>query len=111
VYHARFRKRLIRKALCVTLTRREVDHIAHLARLAVSEEEAADYVVKLSRILGMVDQLKQVDTRGVVPMAHPLAMAQRLRPDQVTEGDQRERLQRNAPQAEEGLYLVPRVIE
>jgi aspartyl-tRNA(Asn)/glutamyl-tRNA(Gln) amidotransferase subunit C len=88
-----------------------VDHIAHLARLAVSEEEAADYVAKLSRILGMVDQLKQVDTAGVTPMAHPLDMAQRLRPDAVTEPDQRELVQRNAPRAEEGLYLVPRVIE
>ena len=88
-----------------------MDHIAHLARLAVSEEEAADYVAKLSRILGMVDQLKQVDTAGVTPMAHPLDMAQRLRPDAVTEPDQRELVQRNAPRAEEGLYLVPRVIE
>ena len=88
-----------------------MDHIAHLARLAVSEEEAADYVAKLSRILGMVDQLKQVDTAGVAPMAHPLDMAQRLRPDAVTEPDQRELVQRNAPRAEEGLDLVPRVIE
>jgi len=88
-----------------------VDHIAHLARLAVSEEEAADYVAKLSRILGMVDQLQQADTTGVAPMAHPLEMAQRLRPDAVTETDQRELFQANAPRAEEGLYLVPRVIE
>jgi aspartyl-tRNA(Asn)/glutamyl-tRNA(Gln) amidotransferase subunit C len=55
--------------------------------------------------------LKQADTTGVQPMAHPLAMAQRLRPDAVTEGDQRELFQRNAPRAEQGLYLVPRVIE
>jgi aspartyl-tRNA(Asn)/glutamyl-tRNA(Gln) amidotransferase subunit C len=88
-----------------------VDHIAHLARLAVSEGEAAEYVEKLSRILEFVDQLKQADTTGVQPMAHPLAMAQRLRPDAVTEGDQRELFQRNAPRAEQGLYLVPRVIE
>jgi aspartyl-tRNA(Asn)/glutamyl-tRNA(Gln) amidotransferase subunit C len=88
-----------------------VDHIAHLARLAVSEEEAADYVVKLSRIIDLVDQLKQVDTRGVEPMAHPLDMAQRLRQDEITEGDQRELFQKNAPRAEDGLYLVPRVIE
>jgi aspartyl-tRNA(Asn)/glutamyl-tRNA(Gln) amidotransferase subunit C len=88
-----------------------VDHIAHLARLAVSEEEAADYVAKLSRILAMVDQLQQVDTAGVTPMAHPLDMVQRLRPDAVTEADQRELVQRNAPRVEEGLYLVPRVIE
>lgn len=88
-----------------------MDHIAHLARLAVSEEEAADYVAKLSRILGMVDQLKQVDTAGVVPMAHPLDMAQRLRPDAVTEPDRRAAFQAVAPQVEDGLYLVPKVIE
>ena len=86
-------------------------HIAHLARLAVSEAEAVNYVAKLSRILELVDQLKRVDTAGVSPMAHPLAMAQRLRPDEVTEGDHRQLFQHNAPHAEEGLYLVPRVIE
>ena len=86
-------------------------HIAHLARLAVSEVEAVSYVAKLSRILELVDELKRVDTAGVQPMAHPLDMAQRLRSDQVTEGDQRELFQHNAPRAEEGLYLVPRVIE
>lgn len=95
----------------MALTRRDVDHIAHLARLAVSEAEAAEYVAKLSRILELVDELKQVDTRGVEPMAHPLDMAQRLRPDEITELDQRDQYQRNAPQAEQGLYLVPRVIE
>jgi aspartyl-tRNA(Asn)/glutamyl-tRNA(Gln) amidotransferase subunit C len=95
----------------VALTRRDVDHIAHLARLAVSEAEATEYVTKLSRILEFVDQLRQADTAGVEPMAHPLAMAQRLRPDEVTETDQRDRVQRNAPFAEHGLYLVPRVIE
>jgi aspartyl-tRNA(Asn)/glutamyl-tRNA(Gln) amidotransferase subunit C len=88
-----------------------VAHIAHLARLAVSDEEAAEVAGKLSRIIELVDQLKQVDTRGVRPMAHPLDMPQRLRADQVTEADQHEVLQRNAPKAEQGLYLVPRVIE
>ena len=111
MYHPRFRKRLIGKALYVALSRQDVAHIAHLARLAVSDEETADYVAKLSRIIELVDQLKQVDTRGVEPMAHPLDMPQRLRPDEITERDQRELIQRNAPQAESGLYLVPRVIE
>lgn len=95
----------------MALTRREVDHIAHLARLGLAENEASEYAVQLSRILDLVDQLKQVDTRGVEPMAHPLDMAQRLRADEVTEHDQRDDYQRNAPQAEHGLYLVPRVIE
>jgi aspartyl-tRNA(Asn)/glutamyl-tRNA(Gln) amidotransferase subunit C len=111
VYHPRFAKRLIVKVLSVALTRQDVAHIAHLARLAVSADEEAEYVSKLSRIIELVDQLKQVDTRGVAPMAHPLDMAQRLRPDEITESDQRELVQQNAPRAEEGLYLVPRVIE
>jgi aspartyl-tRNA(Asn)/glutamyl-tRNA(Gln) amidotransferase subunit C len=88
-----------------------VAHIAHLARLAVSDEEAADVASKLSRIIDLVDQLKQVDTAGVAPMAHPLDMPQRLRADEITETDQRDLVQRNAPQAEAGLYHVPRVIE
>ncbi len=94
----------------MTLTKRDVEHIAHLARLAVSEEESAEYVAKLSRIIELVDTLKQVDTAGVQPMAHPLAMAQRLRADQVSETDQRDLFQKNAPEAADGLYLVPRVI-
>lgn len=95
----------------MALTRADIDHIAHLARLAVSETEADEYVSKLSRIFGLVDQLRQVDTSGVEPMAHPLDMHQRLRADEVTETDHRDEYQRNAPQAEQGLYLVPRVIE
>jgi len=95
----------------VALTRADIDHIAHLARLAVSEAEVPEYVGKLSRILDLVDQLKQADTRGVEPMAHPLEMSQRLRSDEITEHDHREYYQRNAPEAEQGLYLVPRVIE
>lgn len=88
-----------------------MDHIAHLARLALTEAEAGDCVTKLSRILDMVDQLQRVDTAGVEPMAHPLPMVQRLRADEVTEPDHRDEYQRNAPRAEQGLYLVPRVIE
>jgi aspartyl-tRNA(Asn)/glutamyl-tRNA(Gln) amidotransferase subunit C len=95
----------------VSLTPQDVAHIAHLARLAVSDAEAADVVAKLSSIIDLVDQLTQVDTAGVEPMAHPLAMPQRLRADEITEPNQRELFQRNAPRAEQGLYLVPRVIE
>lgn len=95
----------------MALTRPQVDHIAHLARLALSEEEAREYGAQLSRILELVDQLQRVETRGVEPMAHPLDMVQRLRPDEVTEIDQRDHYQRNAPLAGQGLYLLPRVIE
>jgi len=82
-----------------------------LARLRVADEEIADTVDKLSRIVDFVDQLSQADTSDVVPMAHPLDAAQRLRPDAVTEADRRDEFQENAPAVSDGLYLVPKVIE
>ena len=95
----------------MALDRRDVENIAHLARLALAEEDVPRYVRELSSILDLVQQLQQVDTTGVVPMAHPLDATQRLRADQVTETDQRELFQSIAPQTEAGLYLVPKVIE
>ena len=95
----------------MALSRQDVEHIAHLARLEVSEDEIADYVAKLSSILDMVAQLGETDTTGVAPMAHPLDMAQRLRPDEITESDHREFFQRNSADVAHGLYRVPRVIE
>jgi len=91
-----------------------LDHarkVAHLARLAIDEAEIETYAQDLSRILDLVEQMNTVDTSGVEPMAHPLDMAQRLRPDLVTEGDQRALFQSLAPCVEDGLYLVPRVVE
>lgn len=95
----------------MTLSKRDVEHIAHLARLAVSDEEIADYVDKLSSIIGLVDRLGDFDTSDVPPMAHPLDMSQRLRPDEVTETDQRALFQRNAQVVGDGFYRVPKVIE
>ena len=95
----------------MSLNRREVEKIAHLARLAIGDEDVPAYAGNLSAILDLVAQMNQVDTHGVVPMAHPLDMPQRLRADQVTEQDQREEFQSVAPQVEAGLYLVPKVIE
>jgi aspartyl-tRNA(Asn)/glutamyl-tRNA(Gln) amidotransferase subunit C len=96
----------------VTLTRRDVQNIAHLARLRISEEELSAYTGSLSRIIGFVEQLGSADTAEVTPMAHPLEdQVQRLRPDVVTETGHRDLYQRNAPQVEAGLYLVPKVIE
>jgi len=89
----------------------DVLKIAHLARLAISQDEAQALRGELSRILDLVAQMDAADTVGIAPMAHPLDMAQRLRPDGVTEPDQREAFQAVAPLTEEGLYLVPRVIE
>jgi aspartyl-tRNA(Asn)/glutamyl-tRNA(Gln) amidotransferase subunit C len=96
----------------MSVSRRDIDSIAYLARLALSEEEIPRYVDEMSRILELVEQLNRVDTKAVTPMAHPLpGQRQRLRPDMVTESDQHELYQRNAPQVSAGLYLVPRVIE
>ncbi len=89
----------------------DVKKIAHLARLDLGDEKVAGIAADLSNILDLVEQLSAVDTEGVTPMAHPLQMAQRLRRDEVTETDCRERFQAIAPQTENGLYLVPKVIE
>jgi aspartyl-tRNA(Asn)/glutamyl-tRNA(Gln) amidotransferase subunit C len=96
----------------MSLTRADIDKIAHLARLALAEPEVPAYVDSLSRIIDMVGRLDRADTAGVAPMSHPLpGLTQRLRADEVSEADRRELFQRNAPEARDGLYLVPRVIE
>jgi len=95
----------------MSLDQADVAKIAHLARIAVAEEEATAVARDLSRILDLVAQMNAVDTRDVPPMAHPLDMPQRLRPDAVTEPDRRVDFQAVAPATEAGLYLVPRVIE
>ena len=95
----------------MSLDRADVEKIAHLARLAIDEGEVERYARDLSSILDLVEQMNAADTQGVTPLAHPLHMAQRLRRDEVTEADQREKFQRIAPLTEDGLYLVPKVIE
>ena len=96
----------------MALTREQIASIAHLARLELKETEIPVYQQSLSSILDFVGELNRADTKGVEPMAHPLSgLAQRLRPDAVTEQDAHERYQQNAPQVEAGLYLVPKVIE
>ena len=95
----------------MSLDKDQVQHIATLARLNLKDDEYAESVEKLSKIVDFVDQLSQADTEGVVPMAHPLDAVQRLRPDVVTETNERDRYQENAPSVSDGLYLVPKVIE
>ena len=96
----------------MTLTRRDVENIALLARLEITEAELPVYAGSLSAILAFVEQLSAAPTADVVPMAHPLeGQVQRLREDCVTESDRREAFQANAPAVEAGLYLVPKVIE
>ncbi|MFZ5595259.1 MAG: Asp-tRNA(Asn)/Glu-tRNA(Gln) amidotransferase subunit GatC [Pseudomonadota bacterium] len=93
------------------LNKSDVEKIAHLARLEVTEADIPLYANNLSNILNLVEQMNVIDTTGVEPMAHPLDASQRLRPDIITETDQRELFQSIAPQVEAGLYLVPKVIE
>jgi aspartyl-tRNA(Asn)/glutamyl-tRNA(Gln) amidotransferase subunit C len=96
----------------MSLNRRDIENIAHLARLALTESEIPVYVESLSRIMALVGELERADTRLVEPMAHPLpGQRQRLRADVVTATDRRELYQSIAPQVQAGLYLVPRVIE
>jgi len=95
----------------MSLDHADVKKIAHLARLDMGDEQMDSIAKDLSNILGLVEQMSVVDTEGVVPMAHPLHMAQRLRSDEVTETDRREVFQSTAPQTDAGLYLVPKVIE
>lgn len=95
----------------MSLQKEDVEKIAHLARISLSEADIPLYTQNLSNILTLVEQMNTVDTSGIVPMAHPLDATARLRPDIVTEIDQREHFQSHAPQTEAGLYLVPKVIE
>ncbi len=95
----------------MSLTSEEVNRIAWLARLAIDSDKTDAYAHDLSGILNFIEQMSAVDTDAVAPMAHPLDQVQRLRPDVVTEPDQRALFQPLAPAVEAGLYLVPKVIE
>jgi aspartyl-tRNA(Asn)/glutamyl-tRNA(Gln) amidotransferase subunit C len=96
----------------MSLTRQEVEKIAHLARLSITEQEMPVYVTSLSSIVNFVDELSRAQIGDVLPMAHPLdGQHQRLRADVVSESDNREKYQANAPAVASGLYVVPRVIE
>jgi len=93
------------------LSLEQIARIADLARLELSATEAAEMQRQLNDILAMVDAMAAVDTTGITPMSHPQEVTQRMREDRVTETDQRELFQSIAPAVEDGLYLVPKVIE
>jgi aspartyl-tRNA(Asn)/glutamyl-tRNA(Gln) amidotransferase subunit C len=99
------------KILPMPLAIEDVARIAHLARIHISDEEAERTLAQLNDIFAMIEQMRAVDTTGVEPMAHPLGGSQRLRDDVATEPDWREAAMRNAPAHEDGLFLVPKVIE
>ena len=95
----------------MSVTPADVAQVAQLARLDIPDTALDSVAERFSRILDMVDELKTVDTEGVEPMSNPHDMTQRLRPDTVTEVNQRDVLQAVAPSVEDGYFLVPRVID
>jgi aspartyl-tRNA(Asn)/glutamyl-tRNA(Gln) amidotransferase subunit C len=89
----------------------QVRRIAHLARIEITDAEAERTLAQLADIFAMIERMRAVDTTGIEPMAHPLGGSQRLRADVVSESDQRAVNLQNAPEQQNGLFLVPRVIE
>lgn len=89
----------------------DIQKIAHLARLQINDDVAEETAKSISEVLGLVDQLQAANTEGVQPMAHPMDATQRLRADVVTESDVREQFLNIAPETEDGLFLVPKVID
>jgi len=95
----------------MSLSDDQVRRLARLARIDLQASETSAAAERLSRVLGLIDEMRRVDTAGVEPMAHAQDLVQPLRVDSVTETDQRKRYQAVAPAVEEDLYLVPKVIE
>jgi aspartyl-tRNA(Asn)/glutamyl-tRNA(Gln) amidotransferase subunit C len=95
----------------MSLSDDQIRRLARLARIALQPGETRGVAERLNRILGLVGEIQAVDTAGIEPMSHALDLVQRLRPDEVTESDRRDLYQSVAPAVEDGLYLVPKVIE
>jgi aspartyl-tRNA(Asn)/glutamyl-tRNA(Gln) amidotransferase subunit C len=95
----------------MSLSDDQIRRLARLARIALEDDEAREVAKRLNRILSLVDEMQAVDTRGIEPMSHALDVVQRLRADEITEENRRALYQSVAPAAQEGLYLVPKVIE
>ena len=95
----------------MSVTDKEVRHVAKLARLALGEDEIAQMVPELNNILGWVEQLGEVDTSGVEPLTAVINLKLRLRDDVVNDGDARDDVLANAPDAQHGFFAVPKVIE
>ena len=104
----------------MSLNINDIKRIAHLARIQIDDTEAQATLTKLSGILGLIEQMQAIDTKGIVPMSHSQDVVQRLREDILTKTNQRDIFQHNAPElgngsieaaVDGGLYLVPRVVE
>jgi aspartyl-tRNA(Asn)/glutamyl-tRNA(Gln) amidotransferase subunit C len=95
----------------MSISEQDLARVAELARIRLDAATVAEVTRRIGNILGMIDSMQAIDTREVVPMAHPLETMQRLREDAVSEGNRRADFLRIAPLSEDGLYLVPRVID
>ncbi|HEV2613657.1 MAG TPA: Asp-tRNA(Asn)/Glu-tRNA(Gln) amidotransferase subunit GatC [Gammaproteobacteria bacterium] len=96
----------------MSVTKDDIHHIAHLARLNLDETRVPEYTQNLNNLLELVSQMEKINTENIEPMAHPLdGQQQRFRDDKITEQNQRDRFQKIAPEIVEGLYIVPQVIE
>ena len=95
----------------MSLTPDDVRRLARLARIELQAEESHAVLERLNRVLGLIDEMRRIDTQGIEPMSHAVDLSQRLRPDEVKEPERREAYQSVAPAVQDGLYLVPKVIE
>ena len=95
----------------MSISEQDIARVAELARIRLDPATVAEVTQRIDSILAMIGQMNALDTSRVVPMAHPLDAVQRLREDRVTEPDRRAEFLAIAPLAEDGLYLVPRVLE
>ncbi len=106
-------RQMMPDSVCIrmTITVEDIRHIASLARLGANDESVEQYAEQLNRIMCLIEQMNQIDTSCVEPMAHPQDMTLRFRDDEVVESDQRKVHLALAPETGSGLYLVPQVIE
>ncbi|HJL79604.1 MAG: Asp-tRNA(Asn)/Glu-tRNA(Gln) amidotransferase subunit GatC [Gammaproteobacteria bacterium] len=95
----------------MSIKKSEIEHLCNLSKLNLDEEEQSIFLSQMQSILEMIKELEGVDTGEIAPMAHPLQMSQRLREDEITEFNERDKYQKNTDFAEDGFYKVPKVID
>ena len=95
----------------MSINKSDIEHLCNLSKLNLDDEEQSVFLSQMQSILDMIEELQEVNTGDIEPMAHPLQMTQRLRDDEVTEFNDREKYQKNTDFAEDGFYKVPKVIE
>ena len=95
----------------MSIDKSDIEHLCNLSKLNLDEDEQSVFLSQMQSILGMIEELQEVDTGDIEPMAHPLQMSQRLRVDEITEFNERDKYQKNTEFAEDGFYKVPKVID